>query len=120
VPHLNNDNNDKDKDITSNSTSNYADDATTSGNLHTDPWTKFTCMVCVDRKTNQPKVLHGVREWEIHLKSTGHWRRLEGLKKREKWEKEKAERMKRNDEAGGIFEEDGSRGSGDEGRRGGM
>ncbi|TPX58384.1 tRNA dimethylallyltransferase [Powellomyces hirtus] len=38
-------------------------------------WTKYTCPICVDLHTRQPRVLNGMQEWKIHLATTGHRKR---------------------------------------------
>ncbi|KAI8912961.1 IPP transferase-domain-containing protein [Powellomyces hirtus] len=38
-------------------------------------WTKYTCPICVDLNTRQPRVLNGMQEWKVHLATTGHRKR---------------------------------------------
>ncbi|KAJ3109402.1 hypothetical protein HDU97_006647 [Phlyctochytrium planicorne] len=72
-------------------------DATTS-----EKWISHTCDVCIDARTNAPKVLHGEREWSIHLASSRHRRKVRGMRESEVWKgrKEEAERKKGKDGKG--------------------
>ncbi|KAJ3118908.1 hypothetical protein HDU96_006559 [Phlyctochytrium bullatum] len=47
-------------------------------------WGKRYCNVCVDRVTGEPKLLHGEREWQIHINSSKHKRKVKGIREGEK------------------------------------
>ena len=41
-------------------------------------WDHYECDVCIDRKTSRHKRIHGKRQWELHLKSSSHRRKMLG------------------------------------------
>ncbi|KAI8854584.1 IPP transferase-domain-containing protein [Chytridium lagenaria] len=66
----------------------------------TTTWTKHECPVCIDSRTNLPKVLHGDREWAIHEKSARHRRKVKGAKESEVWMAVKARRANSRESGG--------------------
>ncbi|ORY48173.1 tRNA isopentenyltransferase, partial [Rhizoclosmatium globosum] len=56
----------------------------TSNQTRQTDWVARTCDICVDAKTGEPKLVHGAREWEIHIKSNAHAKSV----KRAKWKAE--------------------------------
>ncbi|KAI8611616.1 IPP transferase-domain-containing protein [Chytriomyces sp. MP71] len=48
-------------------------------------WAPRTCGVCVDAKSGQGRLIHGAREWAIHMKSNSHAKMV----KRQRWKEER-------------------------------
>ncbi|KAJ3013286.1 UNVERIFIED_CONTAM: hypothetical protein HDU68_000779 [Siphonaria sp. JEL0065] len=56
---------------------------TASGSKQTD-WKPRYCEICTEEKTGEAKLIHGAREWDIHMKSNSHAKMV----KRAKWKAE--------------------------------
>ncbi|KAJ3117535.1 hypothetical protein HK100_000805 [Physocladia obscura] len=66
------------------------------GDPQTD-WEKRICNICLDEATGEPRLVHGLREWIIHLRSKGHGKMVKRLKRKEEfknWQENTAKKQK--------------------------
>jgi hypothetical protein len=41
-------------------------------NFKEEKWKKYSCSVCIDKRTKTPKICNGAHEWQTHLNSSRH------------------------------------------------
>ncbi|KAJ3353929.1 hypothetical protein HDU83_006134 [Entophlyctis luteolus] len=63
-------------------------------------WVPRECAVCADETTGLPRVVHGSREWEVHIRSNAHARMVKRQKRREELQRWREEAKRRKDASG--------------------